>query len=95
MPASHLSSDQSTERPWTVYGTYRDEEFADGGISEGDFAGVFYAPTAEDAECLAYEDEPWLDAHSVTVEPCAVEGVPIRIPDSQLHQLTNAPELTA
>jgi hypothetical protein len=91
MSASHLNSD-SAERPWTVSGTYRDEEFADGGISEGDFSGVFYAPTPEDAECLAFEYEPWLDTHSVTVEPGAVRGVPNRIPESQVHILTNAPE---
>ena len=92
MSASYLNSD-SAERPWTVSGTYCDEEFADGGISEGDFCGVFYAPTAEHAESLAFEYEPWLDAHSVTVEPGAVHGVPNRIPESQLHILTNAPEL--
>jgi hypothetical protein len=93
MSARSLSTDTSAERPWTVYGTYCDEEFADGGISEGDFAGVFYAPTPEDAECLAFEDEPWLDAQSVTVEPGTAHGVPSLIADSQLQQRTNAPEL--
>jgi hypothetical protein len=95
MSGSTANSDKITEKPWTVFGTYRDEEFADGGIIEGDFAGVFYAPTAEEAEALAHEYESWLDADSVSVVPGAVAGVPTRIPESQLSQLTNAPEPTS
>lgn len=83
-PTAH--TDETTEKAWTVFGDYRDEELADGGILEGDFAGVFYAATADEAEALAYEYEPWLDADSVSVVPSAAEGVPRLTPESQVAE---------
>lgn len=77
---------EPTEKAWTVYGHYRDEEFADGGILEGDFAGVFYAATAEEAETLALEYEPWLDTDSVSVVPGAAQGVLHLRPESQMPE---------
>jgi hypothetical protein len=90
MSGSTTHTDETTEKAWTVSGHYRDEEFADGfadgGILEGDFAGVFFAATAEEAESLAYEYQRWLDRDSVSVVPGAVEGVPSLMPPSQMPE---------
>jgi hypothetical protein len=86
MSGSTAHTDETTEKAWTVFGDYRDEEFADGGILEGDFAGVFYAATADEAEALAHEYESWLNWDSVSVVPGAVEGVPHLTPESQMTE---------
>ncbi|HEY2333631.1 MAG TPA: hypothetical protein VGH58_01315 [Solirubrobacterales bacterium] len=86
MSGSTTHTDETTEKAWTVFGTYRDEEFADGGILEGDFAGILYAPTAEEAELSAHEYDPWLDWDSVSVIPGAVEGIPHLTPESQMPE---------
>lgn len=91
MSAANSKDDQITEPTWTVFGHYRDEEFADGGILEGEFAGVFYADSPEEAESLAFECQPWLDADSILIVRGPVDGVARPIPGSQLHRLTNAP----
>lgn len=86
MSGSTTNSDETAEKAWTVFGAYRDEEFPDGGILEGDFAGVFHAATAEEAEALANEYDSWLDAESVSVVPGAAHGVSRLIPDSQVTE---------
>jgi hypothetical protein len=90
MSGSTANPDVITEKAWTVFATY--EEFSEGDTLERDFAGVFYAPTAEEAEALALEYEPWLDADSVSVVSGAAPGVPTRIPESQVGYLNNAPK---
>jgi hypothetical protein len=85
------SAAKSTWKPWTVSGHYRDEELPDGGILDYDFAGVFYADTAEEAESLAYEwGGPWLNWDSMSVTPGAAPGVQTLIPESQDGILNNA-----
>ena len=79
-----------TWKPWTVSGTYCNEENVDGGILEGDFAGVFYADTAEGAEVLAYEWNPWINRDSISVTAGKAPGVQTRIPESQDGILNNA-----
>jgi hypothetical protein len=86
MSGSTAHTDETTEKAWTVFGDYRDEKFPDGGILEGNFAGVFYAATADEAEALAHEYESWLDADSVSVVPGAVQGVSHLIPESQVTE---------
>jgi hypothetical protein len=88
MSGSITHTDETTEKAWTVFGEYRDEEFPDGGILEGDFAGVFYAATPDEAEALAHEYESWLDADSVSVVLGALEGVPHLTPASQVTEPT-------
>lgn len=83
MSGSTTHTDETTEKNWTVFGHYRDEELPDGGILEGDYAGVFYADTADEAEALAHEDQPWLEADSVSVVPGVVQGVRSVTPESQ------------
>jgi hypothetical protein len=83
MPGSSTHTDETTEKAWTVYGRYRDEEFAEGGILEGDFAGVFHAATAEEAESAAIEYQPWLLWDSMSVVAGAAEGVIRLIPESE------------
>ncbi len=94
MSAANSQDDQITEPTWTVFGHYRDEELPDGGILEGEFAGVFYANSPEEAKSLAFECQPWLDADSVVILRGPVDGVAWPIPESQLHWRTNAPALT-
>jgi hypothetical protein len=89
MPRSTIKLHED-EKDWTVTGTYCDEEFAAGGLLEGDFAGVFVAATAEGPELLAHEYEEWLVWDSVSVVPGALSGVQWLIPDSQLERF--APE---
>jgi hypothetical protein len=78
------------EKYWTVTGTYCDEEFGATDAPEGDFAGVFAATTAEGAQLLAHEYEPWLLWDSGSVVLGADPGVEWLIPDSQLERF--APE---
>jgi hypothetical protein len=78
------------EKYWTVTGTYCDEEFGATDAPEGDFAGVFVATTAEGAQLLAKEYEPWLLWDSGSVVLGADPGVEWLIPDSQLERF--APE---
>ncbi len=60
-----LAPDSPRDKAWTVVGVYRDEELADGGLSEGRFVMVFYAPTAQEAEACAIGYEPWLTVAAV------------------------------
>jgi hypothetical protein len=85
MSGSTTRTDKATEKAWTVFGKYRDEEFPDGGILEGDFAGVFYAATADEAVSLAHAYETWLEWGSESVVPGAVQGVMDLVPLDQME----------
>lgn len=83
---------EATDKYWTVYGEYRDEEFPDGGVLEGDFVGVFCAATAEEARSLAHEYQPWLLNDSMIVEPGAAKDAYLLFPDSQRGPQAEEPD---
>jgi hypothetical protein len=53
------------EKPWTVVGTYYNQELGSADAEEGPFVRVFWAEDPREAQSLAIEYEPWLSVAAV------------------------------